>query len=94
MEDFGENHMVFRGGTEGRSVVVNRVQVEDYRKLTGGIIRISKESWGRGGGNKVNFIVLLPKFSNSLPTVRKKLTRTAKKAHTLSFGREQFEGDC
>lgn len=49
MEDFGENHMVFRGGTEGRSVVVNRVQMEDYRKLTGGIIRISIESWGRGG---------------------------------------------
>ena len=34
----------FSGGTEGRSVVVNRVQVEDYRKLTGGIIRISIES--------------------------------------------------
>ena len=47
MEDFGENHMVFRG--ERRSVVVNRVQVEDYRKLTGEIIRISIESWGRGG---------------------------------------------
>ena len=66
--------------------------MEDYRKLTGEIIRISIESWGRGGGDKVNFIVLHPKFSNSLPLVRKKLT--AKKAHTLSFGREQFEGDC
>lgn len=79
MEDFGENHMVFRGGTEGRSVVVNRVQVEDYRKLTGGIIRISIESWGRGGGNRVNFIVLHPKFSNSLPPCAKKIDQDCEK---------------
>ena len=30
-EDLGGNHRVFLGGTDGRSVVANRVQKVDYR---------------------------------------------------------------